>query len=219
MQDYERAVIVGSSKKTHGKGTVQAIIDRLGARAGIPINKIGELGAIKITIQMFFRVNGGSTQFKGVVPDIILPDQFEYFESGEESLDYAIPYQKVKAVKYKKWDKDLNLDKLKSASEKRVAKNKLFKKIQESVEFYTKRKEDTERTLNLKEMIAFKEETKKKAEEFKVEEAIGSFTVETDSKKRDEVEEERAKEFKEGLAKDPVIEESLNIMSDMIKNS
>lgn len=219
MQDYKRAVIVGSSKKTHGKGTVQAIIDRLGARAGIPINKIGELGAIKITIQMFFRVNGGSTQFKGVIPDIILPDQYEYFESYEESLDYALPYQKVKAVKYKKWDKKLRIDDLKNASEKRVAKNKFFKKIQESVEFYTKRKEETERSLNMDKMISFRKETKEKAKEFKIEDEIGSFTVETDSKQRDEVEKERAKEFKEGLAKDPVLEESLQIMNDMIKKS
>lgn len=216
MQDYGRAVIVGSSKKTHGKGTVQAIIDNIGKRMGV---SLGDLGAIKITIQMFFRVNGGSTQFKGVVPDIILPDQYEYFESGEESLDYAIPYQTVKAVKYEKWDKNLRIGKLRSASEKRVKENKFFKKITDSVKFYTQRKEDTVRSLNIDEMIAFKKETKEKAEEFKIKEEIGTFSVESDFKKRDEVEQERAKEFEEGLAKDPVLEETLNIMTDMIKNS
>ncbi len=217
MQDYGRAVIVGSSKKTHGKGTVQAIIDNIGKRVGV--SGVGDLGAIKITIQMFFRVNGGSTQFKGVVPDIILPDQYEYFESGEESLDHAIPYQTVKAVKYEKWDKNLHLGKLRKNSEGRVKDNKFFKKIKESVKFYSQRKEDTERVLNMKEMISFKEETKKKAEEFKIDEEIGTFSVETHFKKRDDVEKERAKEFEESLGKDPVLEESLYIMQDMIKNS
>lgn len=216
LQDYERAIIVGSSKKTHGKGTVQAVVDRLAQRHGFLTSAIGDLGAIKITIQMFFRVNGSSTQFKGVVPDIVLPDQYDYFDSGEESLDYAIPHQRVKPAKYSKWDKTFRVDKLIKSSEKRVKKNEKFKKIEESVAFYKERKEQTERSLLLEDMIKFKKEAKDKAEEFKLDDEIDSIQVETFMKERDEVEKERAEEFKKTLRKDPVIEETLYIFKDMM---
>lgn len=154
MQDYGRAVVVGTSEQTHGKGTVQAVLD-LDGYAG-PIGKVySPLGALKITIQMFYRVNGGSTQFKGVIPDIVLPDRYAYLESGEQSLDYAIPYQKTKAVAHEKWDKKFNLSKLKTNSQNRVKKSPKFKKIEESVAWYTKRKENTERSLSLKELTAY----------------------------------------------------------------
>jgi len=219
MQDYGRAVIVGSSDKTHGKGTVQAIIDQLARRYGLQSSVIGDLGAIKITIQMFFRVNGESTQFKGVVPDITLPDQYAYFDSGEESLDYAIPHQEVKAIKYNKWNKTFDISDLKKKSEKRVEKNDLFKKVLEGVNFYKERKENTERSLNIDDMIAFKKETKEKSEEFKNDKEIGDIEVETFFKKRDEVEKERSKEFEKTLKKDPVIEETLYIIKDMMAKS
>ena len=165
---------------------------------------------------MFFRVNGSSTQFKGVVPDIVLPDQYDYFDSGEESLDYAIPHQRVKPAKYSKWDKTFRVDKLIKSSEKRVKKNKKFKKIEESVAFYKERKEQTERSLLLEDMIKFKKEAKDKAEEFKLDDEIDSIQVETFMKERDEVEKERAEEFKKTLRKDPVIEETLYIFKDMM---
>lgn len=215
MQDYGRAVIVGSSEQTHGKGTVQAVLD-LDGYAG-PIGKVySPLGALKITIQMFYRVNGGSTQFKGVVPDISLPDRYAYLESGEQSLDYAIPYQKTESVKHKKWGKKFNIAKLKKESEKRVKKSPEFKKVMESVKWYTARKEDTVRTLNLKELKEFRREASKKSEEFELDTENKKVVVKYLDKAKNDAAKETQEEFGKGLRTDPVIEETLFIMKDLI---
>ncbi len=97
LQDYERAVVAGTSA-THGKGTVQAVIDldRQARTKGDP------LGLYKVTIQEYFRVSGGSTQLKGVVPDILLPDPTSFVESGERTLPHAIPWSTIDAVSFVK---------------------------------------------------------------------------------------------------------------------
>ena len=97
LQDYERAVVVGTSA-THGKGTVQAVID-LDRQSG---TKGDPLGLYKVTIQEYFRVSGGSTQLKGVVPDILLPDPTSYVESGERTLPNAIPWSTIPPVPFVK---------------------------------------------------------------------------------------------------------------------
>ena len=215
MQDYGRAIIVGASEQTHGKGTVQAVLD-LDGYAG-PIGKVySPLGALKITIQMFYRVTGGSTQFKGVVPDIALPDRYAYLESGEQSLDYAIPYQKTEPVAHAKWGKKLPIKELKAKSSKRVAKSSQFAKINESVKWYTQRKDDTKRTLNLKELKAFRKEAQKKSEEFELDKENENILVKALDPAKTDAAKETEKEFSKSLRTDPVIEETLNIMKDMV---
>ncbi|AKV04434.1 Tail-specific protease precursor [Labilithrix luteola] len=94
LQDYERAVVVGTSS-THGKGTVQAVVDldrEAQAKGGDP------LGLYKVTIEEYFRVSGGSTQLKGVVPDILLPDPTSFIDSFERTLPHAIPWSTIKAA-------------------------------------------------------------------------------------------------------------------------
>lgn len=97
LQDYERAVVVGTSA-THGKGTVQAVIDldQQTKRRG----KGDPLGLYKVTVQAYYRVSGASTQLKGVVPDILLPDPTSFVESGERTLPHAIPWSQIPAVQF-----------------------------------------------------------------------------------------------------------------------
>lgn len=218
LQDYGRAVIVGSGDQTHGKGTVQAVIG-LDERAGPMARIFSPFGAMKITIQMFYRITGESTQFRGVVPDIALPDPYEGFsdEIGEKSLDYAIPYQKIAAVKYKKLTPNYNLSSLKSNSEKRVEQNPKFKKIRESVTWYKKRRENSELVLSLDYLENYRKEAREKSKEFKNEEENKQIIVKTMEKARDEVEKEQFAEFKKSMRTDPVIEETLNIIHEMIK--
>lgn len=127
MQDYGRAVIIGS-ESTFGKGTVQRFydLDRMvnGYREAKP------LGAVKLTTQKFYRINGGATQLKGVVPDIILPDNFSEIEVGEKETDFPMPWDEIASVKYKSW-KGLgnNMDKVVSKSKKRVSSNEVFNKV------------------------------------------------------------------------------------------
>lgn len=216
MQDYKRAVIVGTSKQTHGKGTVQAVVN-LDGYASPGAKFYAPYGALKLTIQMFYRVNGASTQFKGVTPDIILPGPLEYIESGESTLDYAIPYNEVKAVPFKKWNKySYDIESLRKKSKERVKKSAKFKKITESIEWYNERKEKSERTLNLKDMIKLKKETKARAEQFKDEDLFEDIIVHhSSSKARDEVEKEKREEFSKSLRKDPVINEVLYMFKDI----
>ncbi len=217
LQDYGRAIVMGSGEQTHGKGTVQAVIG-LDRYAGPPGKQYSPLGALKITIQMFYRVNGGSTQFRGVRPDIILPDPFGYMESGERSLDYAIPYGEIQKVPYKKWtDKGYKLSSIVKKSLKRVEKSAEFKKISNATAWYKKRKDDSKRSLNLKDFIKNKEEAFKKSEEYKAETINDNLVVSGLKKTRDEDEKETQKEYIEDLKKDPVLDEALHIFQDILK--
>ncbi len=97
LQDYGRAIIVGSNA-TFGKGTVQRFIDLdQGIKGNSDITPLGEL---KLTIQKFYRVNGGSTQLKGVTPDIVLPDRYHYFELGEREHEFAMEWTEINPVRY-----------------------------------------------------------------------------------------------------------------------
>lgn len=218
LQDYGRAVVVGTGDQTHGKGTVQAVVGLDGyvspmAKAYAPF------GALKITIQMFYRITGGSTQFKGVQPDIKLPDEFAYIDSGEKSLDFAIPYQEINSVKFNPWKEySYDIKSLTKKSSKRVSKSKKFKKIEDSVKWYKKRKDNSERVVTLNEIIKYKDEAFKKSEEFKIKELNKDLVITSSQKVRDDVEKENLKEFTEKLQKDPVIEEVMYIFKDIFKS-
>lgn len=218
MQDYGRAVIVGQGDHTHGKGTVQAVLD-LDGNLPLLARDHAPLGALKLTIQMFYRVTGGSTQFKGVTPDIVLPDPFSYAETGEKSLDHAIPYNEVRKVDYEKWNKySYKLDKLRSNSAKRVKKSKKFSNIIESVKWFKERKENSKRLVTLSSITKDRELINKKNEELKNDEEIKSFKATSFIKVIDDVTKEKKEEFEKGLTKDPVLEETMFIFRDILKN-
>jgi carboxyl-terminal processing protease len=100
MQDYHRAVIMGTT--TFGKGTVQTIMDLDRYWNGANQN-MGSLGSLLVTIQKFYRINGGSTQLKGVTPDVVLPDQYSEIETGERDQEYHMPWTQIKPVTYSTW--------------------------------------------------------------------------------------------------------------------
>ncbi len=215
LQDYGRAIIVGG-EHSHGKGTVQAVLDLDGyvpplAKAYSPF------GALKITIQKFYRVTGGSTQYKGVTPDIVLPDPFGHMETGERYLDYSLPWAKVDAVKFSPWKKySYDISKLKKKSEKRISKNQNFSKITDSVKWYKSRKEQSEKKIDLNNFLAERKKLKNEAKKFEIKDPNkGLLVQETDKLKRKE-DRERFKEFSEGLQKDPYIVESINILNDIL---
>ncbi len=97
IQDYKRGVIIGSSS-TYGKGTVQRQVP-FGVRTDINTSRT-DMGAMTLTFQKFYRVNGGSTQLKGIVPDIILPDFYEYYKGREKDLPTALPWDEIPKVPY-----------------------------------------------------------------------------------------------------------------------
>lgn len=144
MQDYKRAVIIGS--RTYGKGTVQQlisldqfvnqslkeqIIQALNKAKGGDADYQG-IGSLKLTIQKFYRINGGSTQLKGVTPDIILPNAYQNLDQGERSEISALPWDKIPALNYNLWSNIPPYAYLKTESNRRVAKSPAFTLIKET---------------------------------------------------------------------------------------
>ena len=134
LQDYGRAVIVGD-KNTFGKGTVQTILP-IGRFASLLGSHSDEDGALKLTIQKFYRVAGGSTQLHGVASDIVLPSLSDLPEFGESALKNALPYDEVARAKYTKWSDSHSLfvDQLRRRSEERVKGDPEFHYVVEDMD-------------------------------------------------------------------------------------
>lgn len=129
MQDYHRGIIMGST--SYGKGTVQRFydIDEL-LRNSYPDYK--PMGSLKVTVQKFYRINGGSTQLNGVVPDIILPELYTYVDDEyEKNSDYPLPWTQIDAVDYNNWNTSYDLKKIVQKSNARIEKSPEFSLIHE----------------------------------------------------------------------------------------
>jgi carboxyl-terminal processing protease len=213
LQDYGRAVIVGTN--SFGKGTVQNLIDldQL-ADQFLPANyaAVKPLGSLKLTIQKFYRVNGGSTQYKGVTADIQLPDQFSYYDVGERKLDNYLPYDTVKSVAIKAWNEQYNLAYLKKQSAKRVKTSRVFKLINANIAHLQQQKEQTTQALQLQKIVQEQEMLKKEADKLKKIQTVKTYlNVWEPMKKNDN------HEWLQQINKDSYIEEAYYILNDLIK--
>jgi carboxyl-terminal processing protease len=148
LQDYGRAVIVGD-KNTFGKGTVQTILP-IGRFASLLGSHSDEDGALKLTIQKFYRVAGGSTQLHGVASDIVLPSLSDLPEFGEGALKNALAYDEVTKAKYTKWSDNHSLfvDQLRARSEERVKNDPEFHYVMEDMDRLRHKMDENRITLN-----------------------------------------------------------------------
>ena len=148
LQDYGRAVVVGD-KSTFGKGTVQTILP-IGRFASLLGSRSDEDGALKLTIQKFYRVAGGSTQLHGVASDIILPSLSDLPEFGEGALKNALPYDEVAKAKYTKWSDthSLFVDQLRRRSEERVKNDPEFHFVMEDIDRLRHKMDENRISLN-----------------------------------------------------------------------
>ncbi len=149
LQDYGRAVVVGDSS-TFGKGTVQNL-QPITTATGFAIlfpGKDEQAGALKLTIQKFYRIAGGSTQLKGVVPDIQLPSLTDALDFGEDSLENALPYDEIDPRRYKTLDKVDNIDQLRKKTAERVANSVDFQWIEAEKARIEERKKKNQLSLN-----------------------------------------------------------------------
>jgi carboxyl-terminal processing protease len=151
LQDYGRAVVVGS-EHTHGKGTVQVIMDLDKSLTLRNMRQYMPLGALKMTTQKFYRVTGDSTQYRGVVPDIILPDRSRYNEFGERYLDNSLPWDRIEEVEHKEWP-PIDRANLDARSQGRVAENEKFVEIQRVAEAMGVRIKNTRQSLALSDVV------------------------------------------------------------------
>ncbi len=171
IQDYKRGLVVGDTA-THGKGTVQSL-QNLGEAYGVPIAP--NLGALKITVQQFFRPNGDSTQKRGVLSDIVLPSVTDHMDIGEADLDFAIDFQHIKRSKFSGVDlvNEPLIAKLRAESAKRVGESPDFGKLLKRIELYQERKAHKAVTLNEKKFFEEgKEANADKAEEERLAEEV-----------------------------------------------
>src|SRR2546421_6672508 len=148
LQDYGRALIVGD-KNTFGKGTVQTILE-IGRFTSLLGNRSQEDGALKLTIQKFYRVAGGSTQLHGVASDIVLPTLSDLPEFGEGALKNCLPYDEVPKARFTKWSegRGLFIDELKRRSAARVQVNPEFHYVMEDIDRLRKRLDENRISLN-----------------------------------------------------------------------
>ena len=220
IQDYGRGVIVGS-RSTFGKGTVQRFFDLDKTISGF--DEFKPLGDVKITLQKFYRVNGGSTQLKGVTPDINLPDNQQYIDSGEKEMEYPMEWTEIAPVQFGQDIVDLHkMDQLKAKSDARIKASPQFSKVITNALRIKDIRNESVVPLQLDEFraldIAREEESKEfkksfgKIDKLKTENlAIDLQSIQVDSSKVG-----RNEAWLETMGKDIYLEETLLIMKDLM---
>jgi carboxyl-terminal processing protease len=217
MQDYKRAVIIGTP--SFGKGTVQSFLD-LDNYLLKQFDSLRPLGSLKVTIQKFYRVNGGATQLRGVIPDINLPDPYFYIETGEKELDNPMPWDEIAKAEYVPFN-NIKYDKLKEKSTTRVGKNKEFMLVNEEAKEFKVKKEDTKYSLNLEKYMAeakkYKDEAQKYDELRKDIKGFDAMLVNSDIQRLadDTLKLSREKKWAANIKKDYYLQEATNVIGDM----
>jgi len=215
IQDYKRGIVVGS-KHSYGKGTVQNVID---LNQFIRGNSYGDLGALKTTIQKFYRINGGSTQREGVMSDIVFPDRYSYLDMGERDEESALPWDKIAPAKYEPLP--INYDQIIANSKKRIATNSYFKLIDENAKWIFDRKDENTFSLNLNQFKKEIAQSDAKIKKFKVlsdynnKLKFNSLPYEVVLFEKDSLLKQKRERWHEDLQKDLYIEETLNVIAEI----
>lgn len=221
IQDYNRGIIIGSTS-TYGKGTVQRNIG-LDKTMGF-LDPNSELGTVKLTLQKFYRINGGSTQLRGVASDISIPDLFEYTKIREKDNPGALPWDEIQKADYNRWKYGLDLNPIRKASEERIKSNTVFSTIHSNAEWLAKQS-DKQVSLNLKK---YQEEQKKNKAIAKQLENLNKLPNElaveglSEDLKRleyDAGKTERFKNWLKNLRNDPYLEEAAHVLNDMVNQT
>jgi carboxyl-terminal processing protease len=224
LQDYHRALIVGSAH-SYGKGTVQAMLN-LDQFVSEKREKYDSYGALTITIQKFYRITGKSIQWKGVTPDIVLPNRYDSLEIGERYLDYSLKWDTITAANYKKWKPNSPTSPtLVEKSKTRIQKNPGFKQIKEYAKRIKQMRDQTRYSLQLDEVLKRQDLLKKEREKLENTQIQLAHIQLLPSTKHEKTGPERMKEiilkeqqewFKE-LKKDIALGEAVEILNDMIR--
>ncbi len=221
MQDYKRAIIIGS-KQTYGKGTVQNVID---LNQWLRKNDLGDMGALKITSQKFYRVNGGSTQLEGVKSDVVMPDRYSYIDIGERDYPNPLPYDKIDAAKYDLWDGYIDYDETIQKSKARMDQNEQLTLIDDNAKWIKERRDEKVVNLNFKDYSAEIEQRKQETKRFDaIDEydnhlTFESLPYETALMKQDTTLSEKRKRWHENLSKDMYVEEAVHVLEDLKLNN
>ncbi len=218
MQDYKRAIVIGS-KQTYGKGTVQNVYN---LNDLVRNSTSGDLGALAFTTQKYYRINGGSVQLEGVQSDVEVPGRFSFIEVGEKEKDNPLPYDEITAADYKPWEYYFDYDKTIKKSKERMSANEQLKLIEENAKWVKSKIDETEVSLNYK---MYKQDLEKNDEEGKKFNAISKYNTnltfrshgyEKNLFTQDTTDlQEKRERWHESLVKDVYVEEAINVLEDL----
>lgn len=217
MQDYKRAIVIGS-KQTYGKGTVQNVLDlnRMVRRSGED-----DMGALKFTTQKFYRINGGSTQLEGVKSDVVVPDRYSYIDIGEKDQNNPLPWDKISPVNYDVWDGYLDFENTIEKSAARMANHEQLKLIDANAQWVKTIRDKNDFSLNYEK---YKEELKQneleakrfeKIAEYKNDLVFTSLPYEIELMSKDSILKEKRERWHKSLSKDVYVEEAINVLFDL----
>ena len=219
IQDYGRGIVLGSSS-TYGKGTVQRNIP-----FGKPVDFYTgrtEFGAVKLTLQKYYRVDGGSTQLKGVVPDVILPDEYEYYKIREKDNKNALPWDQITKAPFKKWEGFESINGIAQASQDRVSGNTIFKLLDKNAKWLAEQNNKIH-SLNIEKYRAVQKSIRATVKQnemlTKLENEMPFEGLKADNAKYNNVDKEKGERYKtwlKNLRTDIYINEATKVVSDMI---
>ena len=217
FQDYRRGIVLGS-KQTYGKGTVQNMIDLNKIISG---NTYGDLGAVKLTTDKFYRINGGSTQLEGVKSDVIFRNRYSYIEVGEKDQVNPLKWDKITPAFYETFINEEKFLSIIEKSNKRLESNPYVKLIDEQAKIIKQRQDNSEFTLNYKDLIKQKEMEALESEKFKklneFNNSLSFYPTRIDLEKisNDSILIKKRERWEETLSKDIYLEEAINILKDL----
>lgn len=218
LQDYGRAVIFGTDT-TFGKGTVQSMMD-LDAYLPPAFASMRPMGSLKLTIQKFYRINGGTTQYKGVVPDIMIPDGYSNMDVGEKNLEYPLPWDTVPSLVYAKWNKQkFDVSALRKKDQARLKSDAFARQLAELTEKVQKQRDRAWVSVQKNKFIQEQDAARKETEKFEAlqkENANMNVTSLASAKpSTDSLEKEKDIKWKEQLARDFYLREAINVLGDI----
>lgn len=220
IQDYKRGIIIGSSS-TYGKGTVQRNVPLSGNN--IFSNNNDDLGTIKLTLQKFYRINGGSTQLKGVVPDVILPDNLEYLKLREKDDPDALPWDVIEKSNYKNWNNGDYLKQVSAIYQQQLMVNPVFSQIQKGAQWLSK-ENDKVYSLQLSTYQSEQKKIRTMVNQLdtlvKTKKELDLMTLPADAPQynaMDKGKSERYRQWVQNLKSDLYLDETVNIVADMLQ--
>ncbi len=216
IQDYNRGIVVGST--THGKGTVQRGLEMDGVLENID-KSLYPLGSLKLTLQKFYRANGGSTQLKGVTPDVTFPDLYMYLDNGERKDKYALPWDQITPSAMRTGL--INRESVVANNNSVVNNSAYFNLVKEKAKQLKVQNDDNVYSLNetfFKAQIAKNKEFTKKLEDLdkdKVLLEIYNPRVDMDKILEDEANKKKNEDWLKALKKDEVLKQTINIVKEI----
>ena len=220
MQDYKRAIVIGS-QQTYGKGTVQNIVD---LNRMIRSNTNGDMGAFKFTTQKYYRINGGSTQLEGVKSDVVVPDRYSYIDIGEKDQDNPLAWDEIAPANYNVWERNFDYTTTIQNSKDRMSNSDEIKLIDDNARWIKTIRDETSFQLNFEKYsqnLEMKESESKRFDvlsDYQTDLTFESLPYELPLMEQDSVFKINRTRWHENLSKDIYMEEAVNVLNDL-KNS